>query len=409
MRRGHLFSALIVLLALVASACTVPGPGVKGPSGPPLPPTPLVAAALPPIADDLALDGVAKGAITSELYFARRASAPAEVFELGRDRYSRDDLRVSNAHVFNLVETLDPAEVPAALARDCIAYAANGGGRFTAYYEPVYVARRQRDERFRWPIYAMPADQRAQATRKEIDFEGALGGAGLELYWLADPVDVYFLHVQGSARLALGDGSTVRVGYAGNNGYKYESIGRWMLDRGLIEGSESSADGLKDWLRAHPERQAEVFAANPRYIFFRDLGPMGERGPVGAYGQSIVAGRSVAADPDYIPPGVLVYFETHAPQLDPDGNLTGLRPMRRLAFNHDKGGAIRGPGRVDIFWGTGARAGREAGFVSEAGRLYVLVCGAPAARTRTARAGGLPGGPAAVDRNGRAGDVARRR
>lgn len=375
--------AFLIALTLLAG-CTARAPQSSGPAGAPPPPTPLRGVQLEAINDDLALDGLSSAALTSELYFAQKAKAPEETFTLGSDTFSRNDLRVSNRYVFNLLESVDPAQIPALLEANCVAYAASGGGKFTAYYEPVYQARDRRDGEFRWPLYAMPPAELAGATRDAIENRAALDGLGLELYWMRDPVDVYFLQVQGSARLSLADGSTVRVGYAGNNGFGYTSIGRIMLDEGLIEGSQSSAEGLKTWLRAHPERRQDLFARNQRFIFFRDLGAIGERGPIGAYGQSLVAGRSVAADPDYIPPGALVYIQTHAPELDQAGNFEGLRPMRRLAFNHDKGSAIVGPGRVDVFWGTGERAGREAGYVSEAGSLDVMVCGPPALRVRAA-------------------------
>ncbi|MFT4570553.1 MAG: membrane-bound lytic murein transglycosylase A [Candidatus Binatia bacterium] len=383
--------ASVAIAAITAiTGCTVSGPARVISTAPPTPPTPLRAGSLPAIEDDLAFDGLGAGALVSELYFAGRATAAPQIFRLGGDGFTRHDLRASNRHVFNLVETLEPEEAAQALARDCVAYAASGGGKFTAYYEPVYEARRTPDAEFSAPLYRMPEGQAATATRAAIESGRALAGKGLELFWLRDPVDVYFLQVQGSARLALADGSTARVGYAGNNGFGYTSIGRIMLDEGLIEGSQSSAEGLKSWLRAHPEQQAEILERNSRYIFFRDLGPMGDRGPIGAYGQSLVAGRSVAADPDYIPPGVLVYIRTHLPQLDQAGNFEGLRPMARLAFNHDKGAAIKGPGRADIFWGTGARAGAEAGYVSEPGSLDVLICGPPAERQRAGLTAQVP-------------------
>jgi membrane-bound lytic murein transglycosylase A len=372
--------ALSLLLLLVVAGCTVAQPPPQRPEFP-APPTPYRLSSRVVIEDDWALDGLADAAMASERYFSRKTTAGPAFFELGAERYSLEALRASNRYLLNLLaagEGTQPQRLLARLRNECRAYRATGRSRFTAYYEPVFEARRLQDAVFRWPLYAVPSDA-AALTRRDIDGEAELEGRGLELFWLNDPVDRYFLHVQGSARLLLADGTTARVGYAASNGQPYVSIGRIMLDEGRVPSGKASADDLADWLRKNPSERDEILFRNPRYIFFQNLGLVSEAGPQGAFGESLVAGRSVAADSDYVPPGALLYMETHAPQLDQDGKFEGLRPLSRLALSHDRGSAIKGPGRIDIFWGTGPRAGAEAGFFSEAGRLWILVCG-PLAR-----------------------------
>lgn len=369
-----------VAVSLLLAACTQTQP-VAPSAGDPAPPTPFRLAAPVTFEDDWSLDGLAEAALASERYYARKATAGPAFFELGADRFSLQSLRASNLYVLGLLQSgASPAETMQRLRQECRVYRATGRARFTAYYEPVFDARAAADGQFRWPLYALPADA-SQLDRADIDGKGALDGRGLELFWLNDPVDRFFLQVQGSARLRLADGSMVRVGYAGSNGRPYVSIGRIMLDEGRVPPDQASAEGLANWLRENPAQRDEILFQNPRYIFFKTLNVAADEGPQGAFGQSLVAGRSVAADSDYVPPGVLLYMETHAPQLDQEGNFEGLRPLRRFALSHDRGSAIKGPGRIDIFWGTGARAGAEAGFFSEAGRLWVLLCGPTAGPT----------------------------
>jgi len=238
----------------------------------------------------------------------------------------------------------------------------------TGYFEPVLAAAPAPDADFPVPLHAPPADAAAlRASRAEIG-AGALAGRAPVLYWLADPVEAFFLHVQGSGRLMLPDGRMVRVGYAGRNAHSYRSIGRIAVERGLLPAEGLTADRLKDWLRADPERGAALMAENPSYIFFREVEGLEEDdGPIGALGLPLTPLGSVALDPAHYPPGSLVWIEAEGP----DG------PIRRLMLAQDTGSAIRGPGRADIFFGTGAEAGRRAGALTARGRIVRLV---PAAR-----------------------------
>lgn len=361
-------------------------------------------ASLAGVSDDLALQSLTAAARASIAYYQRpRVDGDSGGVVLGGDRYDSDDLLRSAQRVVELIEATSPAELPARLAKQCRAYAAAEPARFTAYYEPLLAARRRRDERFRYPIYRAPeAAQRALLTgrfgrlpvRAEIDdgddmdahaasnpagVIAALDGLGLELAWLDDAVARFFLHVQGSGRLVFEDGSSTRVGFAASNDASYRSVGALMLARGLLDKGNASAPAMRAWLGAHPAERDRLLFENPRYVFFRNVvGP----GPIGALGVALVAGRSLATDPRFVPRGVLAFVRTRAPLLDRDGRLAGHQPLARFAFSHDAGAAIRGPARVDLFWGSGEERGAEAGYMSESGEFFVLVCGGPERSSR---------------------------
>ena len=222
----------------------------------------------------------------------------------------------------------------------------------TGYYEPILDARRRADQTFRYPLYALPSRlELRNLSRQEID-SGALKGQGLELFWLDDPVESFFLHVQGSGRLRLGDGSTVRVGYAGNNGRAYHSIGSELVERGVFTPKQATAPALKKWLRENPSDAWEVLHTNSRFIYFRELtGPL-HQGPIGAAGVPLVPLRSVAVDPAHTPLGTIGFLTAKMP----DGST-----LRHTVVAMDAGAAIRGPSRLDLFLGAGSRAGRVAG------------------------------------------------
>ena len=199
--------------------------------------------------------------------------------------------------------------------------------------------------------------------------DGALGEEDLELVWLADPVDAFFVHVQGSARLKLTDGSVMRVGYAGKTGHPYTSIGRILVNQGEGTAEDFTMSGLKNWLTTNPHRQDALFRQNRSYIFFREITDIDpSTGPVGAAGIPLVPGRSLAIDPGHIPYGVPVFVE--APFPDPE---RPDKPFRRLMIADDTGSAIRGPARGDIFAGSGEPAGRWAGEIRHQARFTILI------------------------------------
>lgn len=236
---------------------------------------------------------------------------------------------------------------------------------FTGYYEPELDASSVRTPRFAYPIYVRPPelqDGQAYMSRAQIE-SGALRGRGLELAWLEDPVEVYFLQIQGSGRLRMPDGHVMRVGYAGRNGFAYRSVGREMIRRGSHRPDQVSAQAIKAYVRSNPGSGAELLNINPSYVFFRKLAdlPAG-KGPIGAMGRSITPLRSVAIDPVYTPLGVPVWIEKD-----------GYGPLRSLMVAQDTGGAIKGPQRADIFYGSGDMAGDTAGTVKDGGRMVLLL------------------------------------
>jgi membrane-bound lytic murein transglycosylase A len=266
-------------------------------------------------------------------------------------------------------------------------------GLFTGYYEPLLHGSRRFGEPYTVPLYRAPEDLirvdlgqfkpelAGQAitgrvdgsafvpyyARAEID-AGALDGRGLELVWVDDPVAKFFLQIQGSGQVQLDDGSRMRVGYAGQNGHQYHAIGRDLVARGAMTLEEVSLQSIRDWLTAHPEEAAAVMAGNESYVFFDERPELGPAdGPVGAQGVPLTAGRSLAVDARYIPLGAPVWLETTAPWPGGEG------PLRRLLIAQDTGGAIKGPVRGDVFWGTGARAEAIAGRMRSEGRYIVLL------------------------------------
>lgn len=237
---------------------------------------------------------------------------------------------------------------------------------FTGYYEPELPGSPHRTGRFAYPIYAKPpelVDGTVWLSRDEIDQRGALQGRGLEIAWLDDPVEVYFLQVQGSGRIRMPDGRVIRVGYAGRNGHPYRSIGQEMVRRGTHTLDEVSAQTIRAWVRRNPAAGAELLSHNPSYVFFRRLKDLPDhKGPIGAMGRSITPLRSVAIDPAFTPLGAPVWVEKD-----------GVVPIRRLMIAQDTGGAIKGAQRADIFYGTGPEAGDAAGIVKDGGRMVVLL------------------------------------
>jgi len=262
----------------------------------------------------------------------------------------------------------------------------------TGYYEPELPASRQRTERFRYPLYGTPddlvdvdlgqwcaeCDERVAKgrvqngkvvpyySRAEID-AGVLGGLGYEIAWLDDPVEAFFLHVQGSALLRFQDGVHMQISYSSSNGLPYTSLGGVLIAQGKIARDTVSLQLIKDYLRAHPDEQDQLMGANQRYIFFRAVAA----GPVGSLGVPLTEGRSIAADPRQYPPGALVFIRIAS--RDQQSAIGNQPAVSRFALIQDAGTAISGPNRVDIFWGTGATAEAIASDMHNQGELYLVL------------------------------------
>lgn len=250
---------------------------------------------------------------------------------------------------------------------------------FTGYFTPIFDARLQPDAVYRWPLYGRPPDlvkDEAGAclgrvtpdnkllpyyTREEIE-QGAL--AGQEIVWLKDRFEAYIVTVQGSAKLRLKDGSLMDLGYSANNGHQYSSVGEAMLGDGIIRKENLSLSGLIQYFRTHPQKLSVYLPRNKRYVFFRKSGEE----PRGSIGMPVTPGYTLATDKDIFPRGCLVFVNTNIPA----GPGAGQKPFRRFMLDQDTGGAIRAPGRADIYIGVGDEAGRIAGWTYSEGALYYL-------------------------------------
>jgi len=240
-------------------------------------------------------------------------------------------------------------------------------GLVTGYYEPLIYGSRTQLPGTPWPILAPPSDMQQGSTyltRAELEKRRVQGKLPARaLFWTADPIDLFFLQVQGSGQIELTDGTRARVGFAADNGHPYHSIGRWLIDRGELAIHQASMEGIRQWVLRNPQRLDELLNSNPRYIFFREL-PPGEGGPIGALGVPLHAERSIAVDPAYVPLGAPVFLSTTWPLSD--------KPLNRLVMAQDTGGAIKGAVRADFFWGFGDGAGEQAGKMRQQGKMWVL-------------------------------------
>lgn len=262
-------------------------------------------------------------------------------------------------------------------------------GLITGYYEPLLRGSRNASTLFSTALYAPPDDMftielgdvfpelRGKRVRGRLQGRKVLpyfdratlqnhpSLKGKELVWVDSAVDAFFLEVQGSGRVQLEDGSTIRLAYADQNGQPYRSIGRYLVDRGEMTLEEASAPAIRDWLELNPARMHEVLSSNPSVVFFREE-PLADPsiGPKGSLGVALTPGRSLAVDASFIPLGSPLFLATTMP-------MTGA-PLQRLVMAQDTGGAIRGPVRADLFWGFGASAGASAGLMKQQGQMWLL-------------------------------------
>ncbi|MEC5398304.1 murein transglycosylase A [Uliginosibacterium sp. H1] len=260
-------------------------------------------------------------------------------------------------------------------------------GLVTGYYEPLIRASRWKSARFTTPVYGVPDDMlnldlaavypetkglrlrgRVEGrkvlpywSREQIEAQGERFQAKV-LAWAEDPVELFFLQVQGSGQAEFSDGSRVRLAYADQNGHPYISIGRYLINKGEMKLEQASMQGLKNWVKANPSRLSELLNANPSYVFFREEAA-GSEGPKGSLGVPLAAGRAIAVDPRTVPLGAPVFISFPKPE---GGQ------MNRLVMAQDTGGAIRGRVRADFFWGFGAEAGAQAGRMRQQGRMWLL-------------------------------------
>lgn len=263
----------------------------------------------------------------------------------------------------------------------------------TGYYEPVIAGSRRRTAECSVPVAGRPDDLievRLGDFREEWEgqrLRGRLEGKRLVPYpnrgelrrsqelhrrafaWACDPVDLFFVEVQGSGALKFPEGGEMRIGYAGANGRNYRSIGKLLIDEGEVPRENMSMQALRAWLADHPEEVNRVLDYNESVVFFRRL----EGPPVGSLGFGVTAERTIATDHRLFPPGALAFLVSEIPTVAEDGSTVAAGPLQRFVLNQDTGGAIRGANRADFFWGRGPEATDRAGLMKQPGRLYFLV------------------------------------
>jgi membrane-bound lytic murein transglycosylase A len=263
-------------------------------------------------------------------------------------------------------------------------------GLITGYYEPLLYGSRTPGKRYRYPIYGAPDDLLTidlgdvYPELKSMRLRGRLDGkrvvpyfdrsqiengtaplASKEIVWVDDPIDLFFLQIQGSGRVKLDSGETIRLGYADQNGYPYRSIGRQLVDRGELPLEKASMDGIKQWANRNPGKLRELLDYNASYVFFREMPVDATVGPIGALGVPLTASRSLAVDARIVPLGAPVFLATTWPNSD--------KPLKQLMLAQDTGGAIRGGVRADFFWGFGDQAALHAGSMRQSGKMWVLL------------------------------------
>jgi membrane-bound lytic murein transglycosylase A len=375
-----------VLLALLSACATVPPP-----PAPPAPPVSAVPAVPPPVPAVPALQAAPWNAVSGW-----SEDNPAQAWEAFLQSCSALKQQPAWQAVCSAAaeQSLQPEVLRRFFEENFTPYQvinpdSSSEGMITGYYEPLLNGSRTRSSRYRFPLYAPPADLlvidlgavypelknmrlrgRLQGnrvvpyySRAEIE-NGVAPVKGRELLWVDDAVDLFFLQIQGSGKVKLPNGEMVRIGYADQNGYPYKSIGKALVERGELTLDKASMQGIKEWVRRNPGKLTDLLNVNASYVFFREL-PNQLAGPLGALGVPLTAGRSLAVDPRTIPLGAPVFLSTTWPN--------EAKPLQRLMLAQDTGGAIKGTVRADFFWGFGHDAGKQAGSMKQQGRMWVLL------------------------------------
>jgi membrane-bound lytic murein transglycosylase A len=386
-------SALAGLALTLIAGCATPRPEVG------LLPVPPAQVRRQPLTDDADLAGLAAALRQSIRYYQRLPDSAT--FTYGDLVYRPREMAASTALFLKIVEETAGEARDAAIREQFLFFESRndrGAAFFTGYFEPVLPGSLARTERFRAPLYAVPADLvvldlapyadlgllpaevRSKSLRGKIQgrklvpyddrdriaFKDALAARAEPIAWVTDEIELFFLQIQGSGLIRLEDGTLLRVNYADQNGHPYRAIGKLLRDK--IPPEQMSLQALKAYLRAHPEQVREVLDYNPSYTFFRRV----EEGPLGNIQVPLTPGRSLAMDARLAPKGGIAWIDTTLPAAATPGAAAPL-PVRRFGVVQDTGGAIAGHGRVDIFWGTGDEAEAIAGPFKQQGRVFLLV------------------------------------
>jgi len=349
--------------------------------------------------DDIEYDGLENCILQSTSYLNR--SPPTTEFRFGKDTFNTSHMIKSLEHFLNFIRTKpSQKELIHYIKKYYLVYTTTGSDTpgqvfFPGYYEPVLDGRRKKDAEYSFPIYARPDDlttinlslfspkfkgetivgrYTGQSVvpyydRREIENNRLLDGKVVEIAWLKDRLDLFFLQIQGSGKVYLENSEIINLHYHGSNGRPYRSIGKLLVDNGKISREEVSMQKIRDYLRRHPEEVETVLNYNPSYVFFK----IEEDGPIGCLEVTLTPGRSIALDRRLFPPAGLAFIETKKPLVNGDGTIHKWMSFSRFVLNQDTGGAIRGPGRADLFWGNGEYAEIAAGHMQEFGNLYFLI------------------------------------
>lgn len=350
---------------------------------------------IPYFNDDMDYGSLNKSIKHSIAYLKKQPSDTC--FLAGSIKYSNKHLLESLIFFLDIINTSPTFETLNQQIRqhfDVYQAAGVGGWNFdrhmlvTGYYRPLFEGSLVKDAKFKYPLYKQPLDLIVEKglsggktsigrfengrlvsywTRREIE-QGAKA-SGSELIWLQDPMDAFAIHVQGSALIRLRDNTIRGIHYAISNGRKYSSIGKYLVDTGRMKLEDANMASIRDYIRAHPQERDEILFHNDSYIFFRWTDA---RGATGALGEELTPGRSIAADKSIFPAAGLGFLASRRPVTQGEQVVQWI-PMNRFVTLQDSGSAIRGPGRVDLFWGTGNAAGFTAGHMKEEGALYFLL------------------------------------
>ncbi len=408
--RRHPFAMVTILFALIMG-CAAISPSVppKTPKEPPAPQTsapekifPLVRLDrkdYPTFSDSLNYDNLEYGIRNSLTYLKRKS--PDELIYFGQDPYKVSHL-IRSLTRFQEVARQKPSaeELNRFISTNFQVYrssgkAGNGEVLFTGYFEPFLSGSLVKTKMYRYPVYSLPKDlisldlspfstslagKRISGrfngktlvpyySRREIETNPNFSEKAPPIAWVDDRVELFFLHIQGSGQIHLTNGNTIHVHYHGVNGRAYRSIGKLLIDQGKISAEEMSMQKIKAYLKTHPQQMDKVLHHNSSFVFFKTE----TKGPLGYLGVPLTPGRSAAFDRKLFPPGALAFVSTLIPTVDGNMAIANWNDHRAFVLNQDTGGAIKGAGRTDLFWGSGPYAEVAAGHLKSPGELYFLI------------------------------------
>jgi membrane-bound lytic murein transglycosylase A len=353
----------------------------------------------PHFSDDMSYEGITEAIRESMNYLSRLPRD--KTFTFGEDRFNTGHMLRSLSQFMDFVRTRpSPEDLNRYIFTHYRVYQSKGINPekevlFTGYYEPILNGNPVKTIQYPYPVHSLPEDlltidlslflkdgekkkivgKLSEKTvipypdREQILEDPLFDDLAPPLAWVGDPVALFFLQVQGSGKISFPDGSGIRVHYRGTNGKPYRSVGKYLIDQGIIAKSDMSMQAIAAYLKSHPREIPKVLNYNPSYVFFEKV----DKGPLGCIETQLVPGRSIALDRRIFPMAGLAFIEAWKPDVDGTGAIVNWRRFSRLVLNQDTGGAIKGAGRADIFWGGGQYAELAAGHLKHPGKMYFLV------------------------------------